>query len=149
MEFAVLLIPLLIIAMGLTEFGRAMFYYNTLVKSTRDATRLMTSQIPTNPTYATLKTSAACFAVYGNSACTGNSIVPGLTTAMVYVCDRSSTVSATCPDDYSNVPTGTGAINLVTVRIIGYPYPLLVAAPFLGIPSTLSFATISTTMRQS
>jgi hypothetical protein len=48
-EFAILLPLLLLIVFGITEFGRALYAYNTLVKATRDAARYYAIQQPGNP----------------------------------------------------------------------------------------------------
>ena len=40
-EFALLLIPLLLMVAGVIEFGRTFWYYDALTKATRDGARLM------------------------------------------------------------------------------------------------------------
>jgi Flp pilus assembly protein TadG len=147
-EFAILVIPLLVILTGITEFGRAMYYYNTIAKGARDAVRLMSTQTPTDPDYATLTNAAKCTAVYGNASCTGDPLVPGLTTAMVSVCDPAS-----CAGSHAAVPTGTGVVNLVTVTVGGpnNPYVFQSMAPFVPALSgiqNITFAAIGATMRQ-
>jgi Flp pilus assembly protein TadG len=147
-EFAFLVIPLLVMLTGITEFGRAMYYYNTIAKGARDAVRLMSTQTPTDPDYGTLTAAAKCTAVYGNPSCTGQELVPGLTTAMVSICDPAS-----CAGSHASVPTGTGVVNLVTVTVGGpnNPYVFQSMAPFVpalfGIPD-ITFAAINATMRQ-
>jgi Flp pilus assembly protein TadG len=147
-EFAILLIPLLVIATGITEFGRAMYYYNTIAKAARDAARLMSTQTPSDPTYPNLINQATCTAVHGNPTCSGAPLVPGLAAAMVSVCDRIS-----CPGTHANVATGTGVINLVTFTIGGpnNPYTFQSLAPFtpalFGVAS-FNFGPIGVTMRQ-
>ncbi len=147
-EFALLLVPVLAILTGITEFGRAMYTYNTLAQSVRDAARLMSTQAPTDPNYSTLWTSAQCYVVYGNSGCTGNPVVPGLTTAMVSLCDPVS-----CPATNANISMGTGVANLVTVTLGGgnNPYTFQSLAPFVpaafGV-SSFAFGAISVSMRQ-
>ncbi len=42
-EFALLIIPLLMIVTGIIEFGRTFWYYDALVKSTRDSARFLSS----------------------------------------------------------------------------------------------------------
>lgn len=143
-ELVFLLIPLLLILAGVAEFGRAMVYYNTIVKGARDAARLMSTQTPSDPDYAVLSTSAACTAVYGNTACAGQTLLPGLTTGMVSFCDPLA-----CAGTHAGVPTGTGAANLVTVTVSGYTFPSI--GGFLaGLTSTavLQFPPIQVTMRQ-
>ena len=149
-EFAFVLIPLLVVLTGITEFGRAMYYYNTLAKSARDAARLMSTQAPTDPDYATLQQQARCTAIYGNVSCSGSPLLPGLATGMVSFCDPVS-----CATTHNNISTGptTGAINLVTVTIGGVNNALAFQslAPFMpslfGIAG-FNFAPVSVTMRQ-
>ena len=147
-EFVLLLVPLLVMLTGVTEFGRAMYYYNALVKSVRDAGRLMSTQTPADPDYPALRNAAICTAVHGNSSCTGDPVVPGLATGMVSFCD-----ALTCPSTHAAVPTGTGAANLVTVTIGGAnaPYVFKSMAPFLPQlfgRDDITFGAISVTMRQ-
>ena len=135
-ELGLLLIPLVMLVFGITECGRAIYQFNALAKSTRDAARFLSGQSPGDPTDVT---TAQCLAVYGNKACTPPALVPNLTLAMVTVCDRSS-----CAGTHQNQPTGSGVINLVTVTVSGYPFTSLV--PF-SVPD-MAFGPISTTMRQ-
>lgn len=134
-ELAILLIPLVLLAFGITEFGRAIYQYDALAKASRDAVRFLSGQGPGDVNDIS---AAKCLAVYGNKACTGNPLAPNLTTAMVTVCDSSNCSS------HLNQPTGSGVINLVTVTVNGYPFTSLV--PFV-MPS-MNFGPISTTMRQ-
>jgi Flp pilus assembly protein TadG len=141
-ELAILLIPLVMLAFGITEFGRAIYQYNTLAKATRDATRFLSGQGPGD---ANDKIAAQRLAVYGNTAGNGNSLVPGLTMAMVTVCDSINCPgSPDSPDCHQSCTTGSGVVNLVTVTITDYPFTSLV--PFV-MPS-ITFGPISTTMRQ-
>lgn len=140
-EFALLVIPMLVMVFGITEFGRAMYQYNTLVKLTRDATRYLTTQAA-----GVGITTAKCYAVYGNSGCTGAALLPGLTTAMVTECD-----SISCPGTHLAVPTGDGAVNLVTVTISGYQFQssvnFTIGTLGVGLPN-ITFGPVSNTMRQ-
>jgi hypothetical protein len=103
----------------------------------------MSTQTPSDPDYPALVNSATCLAVYGNQSCTGSTLLPGLTAAMVSLCDRLS-----CPATHANVATGTGVINLVSVTIgnANNPYTFNSLAPF-GVPS-FNFGPIRVTMRQ-
>lgn len=142
-EFALLIIPMLLMVFGITEFGRAMYQYNTLVKATRDATRYLSTQAPGSGVGT-----AKCLAVYGNKTCgaVGEELVPGLTTGMVTVCDANS-----CPGTHSSVATGAGVVNLVTVTIQGYQFQSVVsfsiAGLSVGLPN-ITFGAVSTTIRQ-
>lgn len=128
-ELAVTLVPLLILAFGVAEFGRAMFTYNALDKAARDAARYLTAPPPTalNPDQ-----DAANLAVYGNVAATGPALAPGLAAGQVNISRQQ------------NVPTGSGTVNLVTVSINGYVYNSIVT---YVAPATINFNNISVTMR--
>lgn len=118
-EFGILLIPLVTLAFGITEYGRAIYSYNTLTKSVRDAARYLTSHTPGDPS---AHSDAQCMAAFGNVDCAGSPLAPGLTKAMVQTCDAV----LTCPEVTTSVTTGSGTINLVAVRISGYPYDSVV-----------------------
>ena len=137
-ELAIVLIPLVMLTFIVTEAGRALYQYNTLVKATRDAARFLTTTAPGSVGNADI---AKCLTVYGNKTCAGVVLAPGLTLAMVNVCD-----SLSCPLN-KNQPTGSGVINLVTVTISGFPFSFFV--PFVTTNLTnIQFSPISTTMRQ-
>jgi len=135
-ELAVMMLPLVILTFGTTEYGRAVYQYNTLVKSSRDAARYLSGQGPGDAADAV---TAKCLAVYGNTTCTGAPLLPDLSTAMVSVCD-----SVACPSTHMNQATGSGVINLVTVSISGYSFSSMVPQ----VAPSVTFNTIGTTMRQ-
>lgn len=143
-EFAILIIPMLLIVFGITEFGRAMYQYNTLVKTTRDAARYLSTQEAGNGIGV-----AKCLAVYGQKICGGSKIINNLSESMVYVCDSVNSTSCSAP--HAVVQTGSGVVNLVTVGIRGYQFESVVsfniAGLSIGLPN-LTFGDISTTMRQ-
>lgn len=134
-ELGILMVILVPLLFGITEFGRAIYQFNALTKSTRDAARFLSAQGAGD---ANDLATARNLAVYGQLG-TGTPLVPNLNTGMVVVCDSSN-----CPADHQNVQTGSGVINLVTVTVSGYPFTSLV--PFV-VPS-VTFSPISTTMRQ-
>ena len=133
-ELALVMIPLVLMAFGITEFGRAMYQYNTLAKSARDAARYLTQKGPGEGAGT-----ARCLAVYGNRTCSGSPLVPGLTLGHVQVRDQISD-----PATHQNQPTGGGVINLVSVTIGGYQFVSLV--PFVA--PDMTFGEISVAMRQ-
>ena len=135
-EMGLLLIPLVVLLFGITEFGRAFYLYNTVAKATRDGARYLSSQGPGDATEIGI---AQCLVVYGNSACTGSPLAPGLTTANVNVCDATN-----CASTHASQATGSGVINLVTVTVAGYSF--VSAVPFV-VPDIV-FNDVSTTMRQ-
>lgn len=149
-EFALLLLPMLLLSFGVVEYGRAIYHYNTLVKSVRSAVRLMSAYSPDDTAYGTHATEARCIAVHGTPDCSGEPLAPNLTVAQIKICDRKSWSGCTGSSQatYRNVPTGSGAINLVEVRISGY------ALPFIGLPlvitsPTITLGPIESVMRQA
>ncbi|WP_280155679.1 TadE/TadG family type IV pilus assembly protein [Piscinibacter sp. XHJ-5] len=138
-ELALLLMPLVLITFGATEIGRAIYTYNTLDKTVRDATRYLSQHGSGD---VTVQNQAACLAVYGNTTCTAPALAPGLTVSNVSVCDPVA-----CPATHQGVATGLGTVNLVSISIgapaTAYTFSSLVSFVF---PS-LNFNSISCTMR--
>jgi hypothetical protein len=137
-EFALLFLPLAAVTFGATEFGRAVYQYNAIVKSVRDAARFQATSTPGN----TLP--ARCLALTGSpavsgSTCAGSPLVPGLELSHVSACDRIS-----CAATHNLQPTGRGVVDLVTITVNGYPFTSMV--PF-AMPS-INFGPISATMSQ-
>lgn len=142
-ELAFLIIPLLIMSAGIAEMGRALYQYNALTKSVRNAARFLSMQNPTDADYPAA--AAKCLAVYGNSGCAGEPLVPGLALDKVKICNPVD-FSDCSGGTYSSVGTGFGSINLVEVKIVGYRFE-----PFLsGLSSVVPtiFDDIGVTMRQ-
>jgi Flp pilus assembly protein TadG len=141
-EFALVLIPMLLMVFGITEFGRAIYYYNSLARATRDATRYLTTQTPGSG-YA----AATCLAVYGQTTCGGSPLVPGLVAGQVTICDALN-----CTATHSAQQTGSGVINMVTVTIQGFQFVSLANFQVFGLTigaPNMTFGPISTTMRQA
>jgi len=134
-EFGLLLPLLVVMLFGTTELGRAIYSYNNLDKTVRDAARHLSQHGAGDPIIAG---EARCLAVHGTTDCSGAVVAPGLTTSSVVLCDALS-----CAGTHANQPTGLGAINLVTVSIQGYAYNSVVQ---FVIPN-LTFNNISVTMR--
>lgn len=95
-EFALVLMPMIVLATGVAEFGRAIYQYETLTKATRNAARYLSVFLPNDSAYPLAE--AQCLVVYGSTTCgsAGSELVPGLTTSMVIVCD--ATHSPDCAD---------------------------------------------------
>jgi Flp pilus assembly protein TadG len=135
-ELALVMPLLLLLTFITTEFGRAMYEYNAVVKSTRDAVRYLSVQTP-----GTHITEARNLLVYGNTAGTGTPLARGLSLA--------------------NVPTGScctwqsaGAnpiITTVTVRISAYTFhslfPSVFGLAFADANGNIVFSDITATMR--
>lgn len=145
-ELALILPLLLAILFGITEFGRAIYTYNTMAKSARAAARYLSTQAAGNTNaWATAKN----LVVYGNPLGTGAALVPGITAGMVVICD--ATICA------ANLFQGSDpTINSVTVTITGFTFtPILDLLKFTrfytgGTNSiaSITFDNISVTMRQ-
>jgi len=115
-EFALLLPMLLALAFGATELGRAIYTYNALDKTVRDAARHLSQHGPGD---TLIQAEAACLAVYGNADCSGSPVAPNLTTANVELCDS---VKEICKTTHLSQPTGAGVINLVSASIQRYEF---------------------------
>jgi Flp pilus assembly protein TadG len=133
-----LIIPLLLtLTMITTEFGRAMYQYNLLTKSVRDAVRYLSMQTP-----GTHITEAQNLIIYGSTVNTGTPLVPDLVAANVAAPTWATQGAAP-------------VINTVTVRVQNYCFRPLFASVFglsfntedcagaAGIP----FSDITATMR--
>ena len=136
-EFA-LILPLLLLLTFITfEFGRALYQYNVLVKSARDAVRYLSTQSPGDGAAV-----AQNLMVYGNLAGTGNPQVVGLAPAQVKA--PVWTLAGSNP-----------VINTVTVRLAGcgdsvppcYKFTPLVSSAFGLTFAEVNFADITATMR--
>jgi Flp pilus assembly protein TadG len=134
-ELALLLTPLILMIFGTTELGRAIYSYNTLDKTVRDAARHLSQHGPGDTVIAA---EARCLAVTGTTDCSAAVVAPGLTVGMVTICDASL-----CPGTHANQVTGLGTVNLVTAGILNYPFNSVVT---FVVPS-MSFNNISATMR--
>jgi Flp pilus assembly protein TadG len=150
-ELALLAVPLVAMLFGITELGRAAYSYDTLSKAARTAARYLSAH---NAGDLTAITQAKCLAVYGTLDCSGTELAPGLTTAMVDVCD--ATDASLCPGQtHASAPSCyggscSGVVNLVTVRITAYPFQSLATyfVPDMNFGSTASSTGIGVTMRQ-
>ncbi len=123
---------LLVMTFMTTEFGRALYQYNTVMKSVRDASRYLSVQTPN-----THQAEAANLIVYGNLAGTGPPLAPGLNTSHVLPPVWAST--GTLP-----------AINAVTVTVRGYQFRSLFTSFFgqrFGTNGVITYSDITATMR--
>jgi len=127
-EFGLLFMVLVVMTFGMTEIGRAFYYYNGLVTSTRMAARYLSTRAPHEGEAA-----ARCLAVYGDAACAGGRpLVPGLTPAMVHFAYEPA------------VPAAGTSVDLVKVTVEGYPFISLMPT----VVSDRTFGDIACTMRQ-
>lgn len=150
-ELALVLPLLLAVCFAATEFGRAIYTYNTLAKSARDAARYLTSEASAS---TTSQATARNLVVYGNPKGTGSPLTPGLTSAnmgtAVVLCDP-----VTCPGTNQNQGSNP-SINTVSVTITGYAFkPVIDLLAFTrfytggtAAITAITFGDISVTMRK-
>jgi Flp pilus assembly protein TadG len=130
-EFALVLMLLVTIVFGITEFGRALYQYDTLTKAARAAARFV-SVHDAEESPAVIDR-AICVALAGSpwlaadgTGCDGPVVAPGLTPENIRVEDPQSTAAL------RSVPvagdTG-GTLDMVRVTISGYRFRTLV--PFI------------------
>ena len=135
-ELALITPLLLLLTFVTTEFGRAMYEYNLVVKSTRDAVRYLSVQ-----TQGTHITEARNLMVYGNIDGTGTPLARGLTLDNVPVdtCCTWQTAGA------------NPLITTVTVRISSYSFhslfPSVMGLVFADANGNIVFSDITATMR--
>ena len=130
-EFALILPWLLILTFITTEFSRALFQYNILTKSVRDAARYLSVY---NPSDAAKILIAKNLVVYGNPAGSGSPLVIGLTTSLV-------------PDPVWQTAGTAPVINTVTIKVTGYTFTPVVASVFGLDFAGVTYSDISATMR--
>lgn len=136
-EFALVLPLLLILTFITTELSRALYQYNTLTKSVRDAARYLSTQNP-----GTKITESKNLVVYGNLANTGSPLALGLALSQV-------------KDPIWQLRGASPVINTVTVKIAGcadseppcYKFVPLFSSAFGVTFGDINYADISATMR--
>ena len=122
LEFAVVLPVLLLLGLGVVEFSRAYFQYNTLSKAVREGARYMSDHA-----YDPIEIAKAQnITVYGNREGTGSPCLPGLSAANITITPRNPD-----PDTASR----TNPPRWVRVGVTGYAFQPL----FPGIVPISSF----------
>lgn len=108
-EFAIIIIPLLLIVAGIVEFGRTFWYYDALAKATRDGARLMSRA--DKDAIATAKSDAENLVVYA-AGINGAKVSPTLTSANVQVqCLNASYVSQGCTNGIAPIHVRVSIVN--------------------------------------
>lgn len=128
-EFALVLPLLLVLSFIVTEYSRALYQYNTITKSVRDAARYLSIQTP-----GTKNNEAKNLVVYGNLTGVGSPLAIGLN--LLQVPNPAWQLAGTSP-----------VINTVTVRVTGYTFRPLIASAFGLNFGNIAYADISATMR--
>jgi Flp pilus assembly protein TadG len=139
-EFIIVAPLLLLLMAGISEFGHAMYQYNTLTKSVRDGARYLAANAVVGSTSTIIIDSTDIaetenLVVYGNTVGSGSPRLPGLSTSQVTVsCLGGGTA---CP----------GVEHVVVA--VQYPYQSIMSATLsmFGYGADLSLGfTMSTSM---
>lgn len=139
-ELGILLVPLTLLVFGISEYGRAFYEYNKIVKSARAAARYLTIVAPGDlPEIAKAKN----LVVYGKTT-VGTKLLDGLSISNVHVCDSKISDGSCVAADQALQFTGDGTVNLVKVMVTDVKFTSLVP----GMVSDLTFGPISLTMAQ-
>jgi len=131
-EFALILPMLLILTFITTEFGRALYQYNTLAKSVRDGARYLSFYSPGS---AQRIEEARNLIIYGTITTGSEPLTPGLRAEHV--------------PDPTWQPTGTNpVVNVVTVRVVNYSFQSMFPTTAFGQPfGPITFPAITASMR--
>jgi hypothetical protein len=128
-EFALVLPFMLVLTFIVTEYSRALYQYNTLTKSVRDASRFLSLQQPGEGA-----TAAKNLVVYGNPAGSGTPLAIGLTLSQV-------------GDPVWQLAGASPVINTVSIGINNYTFtPMFTSVLGLNF-GAITFPSISATMR--
>jgi Flp pilus assembly pilin Flp len=160
-EFALLLVPMVLLMLGTMELGRAVMSYQLMSRSVRDAVRHVSEASGSNLTQ--LRDEARCIAYSGDystvlvgtdlvTSCVGDPLAPDLGFDQVQVCDwQREQVDPLQPDGLSGCsgmrvedPTA-GAIYLTSVGVRGYVYRGMFLGSFTSV--LVRFGDISAVMR--
>jgi Flp pilus assembly protein TadG len=132
-EFALILPLLLILTFTTTEFGRALYEYDSVTKSVRDAARYLTTQTPGS---AAAQTAAQNLVIYGYTAPPSGS--PPLARGL-----SAATVTSTWGSAGS-----APVINTVEVRVSNYQFQSIFTTVFGLSFGTVTFSDITAAMRK-
>jgi Flp pilus assembly protein TadG len=141
-ELGLLLVPLVTLVFGVTEYGRAMYQYNTLAKAVRTGARYLSAYQAGN---ATAIQAGRNLVLCGHTDCANEQpLVPSLTLDKVTVADAANDSNMKAQPFAANGVT-VGITNLVRVTVTGFQF--VSAASFVVPPFT--FDPISVTMTQA
>lgn len=137
-EFALVLILLLLILSGIVEFGRAMWHANVLTKATRDGARVISVWEPTDLASG-LQESRDRVVATANASRLSPPLLQG---NVVLECDYSS--GPTPSFSFTTCSDTTPPVS-VRARITGYQFTLGQWVPFIGTGGLLSLGTVTLT----
>lgn len=148
-ELAAVLPVLLVLSLGVLEFAKALSDYRTILSQTRIAARYLSGKAPGED-----HEKARCLTRNGQESsapCVGVPLLPNLASATVTIEDATN-APATHRAQPVSTASGSGTVNLVTVRVTGYSHPLIIGSFISGViddRASIEFGSISTTMRQA
>jgi Flp pilus assembly protein TadG len=134
-EFALVLVPFLVILMGIVDLGRGIYTYNGVAEAARELARA-TAVHQCVGSLCTIGTSTET----ANVRSTQNSMVPGLggaSAVVTYAC-TDMTDAAVPKSKVTNAPCPSGDFVKVTVSV---PFQVLTPVLSMVAPSTLSSTT--------
>lgn len=153
-ELAIVIVPMLILCLGVTELGRALYQYNGVVKAARGAVRYLTQQnLNDANSYSAAVAIARSMAVCGKP--------PPATTASYTPCGAGDTRLIPGLNDesqvtvalHSSVATGAGSVSLVSLKIGDSGSKAVKFISVLPIPGkftdNFSFSPVTVTMTYS
>ena len=117
-EFAMVMLLFLTLILGIVEFGRALWTWNTIAQATRAGARFAAVEVPTSDDMRIMKVVA-----YNdpNASASSTPVVPGLTEANVRVRYLNNDGS---------VAANKNLADLIEISVINYQFTFLV--PFFG-----------------
>jgi Flp pilus assembly protein TadG len=136
-EFALVLPLFLVLTLITTELGRALYQYNSMTKSVREAARYLSSRAAAaavSDKERAIVAEAKNIVVYGNPRGTGTALVPGITLSNV-------------PDPEWGTAGTYPTFNTVTVTVQNYTFTPLFRNAFGVRFNTMTFSPIRATMR--
>jgi Flp pilus assembly protein TadG len=144
-ELGLLLVVLIPLVFGISEYGRAMYQYNALGKAVRTGSRYLSQYAAGDNTAIG---NARCLVAYGNTGCNGAPLVPGLDTSnmssKIIIKDSSNDSTMKKQPITANGVT-VGVANLVRVTVSAYEFTSAVTL----IAPSFTFNSISVTMTQA
>jgi Flp pilus assembly protein TadG len=137
-EFALVLIPMLLMLAGIVEFGRAMWHANVLTKATRDGARVISDWAPADLQQG-ISESVNRVVVTANAS---RLSPPVMATDVAVECDYSP---GPAPAFNFTTCSTTTAPKSVRIRMVGYSFALGQWMPFIGPNGLLSLGTVTLT----
>lgn len=143
-EFAIVAIFFFTLLLGIIEFGRALYVFNTLQEATRNlARKAVVERVSVSSTNAFKQANA----LFGGIALPGGAEVKTADVQIEYLqADLTPTTTDPPPDDQSStcITTPANCVAFVRARITGAQYQPMIAGffPFLRIPLPESTVTM-------